>query len=220
MRPGTVMNWLAVVVLAAAFAWGALLYPQLPEAIPTHWGASGEADAFGERSVWTAFGPLIVGAVMVAFLLALHRVLLRSEHFVPAERRAYDLTLGYCSLSLAAIFAWIALMSWYGLDLGPLSIVAAAFAGLPVLVIVGLHLPAIARERKEFVGPGEPSLNPDYWVWGGLLYRNPDDPRVFVPKPPHTGWGVTVNLASAGGRLLMLALALVLALTLALPFLV
>lgn len=218
-RAGAIMNGLAVLILVAVGAWGATLYPQLPKKVPTHWNASGTADIYSEKSIWSAFGVLFVGVVMLLGLLALRCFLGRGRGLVPAERRAYDLVFGYTNLSMAALFGWISLTSWFDLELGPLFLALTLLGGVPVLIIIGLHMPAIARERKELVGPDEPSLNPKYWVLGGFFYSNSDDPRAFVPKPPHTGLGLTMNLASPGGRLLLIALALLVIATIALPFL-
>lgn len=36
-------------------------------------------------------------------------------------------------------------------------------------IIVALHMPAIAAERKEQIGLDEPSLNPKNWRWPEVL---------------------------------------------------
>lgn len=217
-RAAAVMHGLAALILAAMGLWGALLYPHLPDQVPTHWNLRGEADAFSQKSVHGTFGLLLVAGGLLLFVLVVHLVLSRSRHLVPAERRAYDLTFGYVNLSLALLVAWVSYSGWYGLSLGPLFMAFALLAGTPVLILFGLHLPAISKDRKAMADANEPSMDPRYWVWNGFLYNNPNDPRAFVPKPPHTGTGVTVNLASPGGRLALMGLLLVVVGSLALPF--
>ncbi len=219
-RAGTIMNALAALILVSTAIWGATIYPHLPETVPTHWNAAGEADAFSRKSVWSVFGPLMIGGVMALGLFATRWFVSRGRDLVPAERRAYDLCIGYANMSLAALFAWISVMAWFDREPGPLFIVMSLLGSVPVLLIIGLHLPAITRERKAVTGADEPSLNPDHWVWGGIFYSNPNDPRVFVPKPPHMGVGQTTNLATRGGKLLMGGILLLVVVTLALPFLV
>jgi uncharacterized membrane protein len=58
--------WYSAVVIAAAAALSAAVYPQLPERMPVHWTFSGEADRFGTRIE----GAWLVPAVMVAVWLA------------------------------------------------------------------------------------------------------------------------------------------------------
>lgn len=218
-RPALIMHGAALALLTLTFVWGGHLYPHAPDVIPTHWNASGEADAFSRKSIQSFFAPLLVAAGLVISILALHLGVNRSGQRGPAERRALDLTLGYVNLSLVALFAWVSYSSWYDLSLGPLFIAFALMAGLPVLVIYGLHVPAITAERKAMTDPSEPSMDPRYWVLGGFLYRNSKDPRTFVPKPPHTGVGSTVNIASTGGRLFLVAMIVLVVGSLALAFL-
>lgn len=212
------MHGVAILILVAMGLWGALLYSSLPDLIPTHWNASGEADAFNHKSVGSTFGPLFMAAGLVLCVLMVHFALSRARYLVPAERRAFDLTFGYVNISLVVIVAWVTYSGWYGLSLGPLFMAFALLAGVPVLIISGLHYPAIMKERKAMADPNEPSMDPRYWVMNGFFYNNPKDPRAFVPKPPHTGTGVTMNLASPGGRLALLAFVLVVVGSLALTF--
>lgn len=207
-RTAALTHGFALVLLLTSAVWGATIYSDLPELIPTHWNAAGQADAFSQKSVFSAFGALFAGALLVFLMLTVNVLLGRSRYLVPAERRANELTLGYVNVSMAVLFAWVSVAGWLGLPLGPSFIVVVLLAGLPVLLIIGLHLPTIIKERKALSDPADPSLDPKFWVLGGVFYNNPNDTRSFVPKPPHTGTGLTMNLASTGGRL---ALALVLA---------
>lgn len=212
------MHCVAAVILVAMGAWGMALYASLPDQIPTHWDAAGVADAFSEKGVASVFGPLLIAAGIFVLVLALHLSTGRVGHVAKAERRALELTLGYVNLSMSAIFAWVSYSGWFQLSLGPLFLAFSLLAGLPVLVIYGLHYPDIKREREGVTAADEPSLDPRHWVLGGLLYSNLDDRRAFVPKPPHTGLGMTINVASMGGRLVLIGLLLLLVLSLALPF--
>lgn len=217
---GIVLHAVAFLLLGAAALWGARLYPGLPDLIPTHWGPSGEPDAFSSKSVWSAFGALMVGFLLAALLLGVHLAMRRGDQVGPVERRTYDHSFSYLNLVMAIIFAWVSLASWHGQSLGAPFVLVAALSWLPMLVIVGLNLSGITAERKRLMRPDEPSLDPQFWVLGGILYRNPDDPRTWVPKPPHTGVGATLNVASSGGRLVLIALLLLIVGTVALPFLV
>lgn len=218
-RAGKVMHILAVVILLGAIAWGAGLYPGMPDNIPIHWNTAGEADDFRPKSIGWAFGPLFIALALVLGVLVLHQFMGRSALTVPSEREAYALTFGYMNLSMAVIFSWISVMGWHAMDLGPWPIAFALLASLPILIIMGMYLGRITAERKALSNDGEPSMDPRYWVWGGVFYRNPADPRTWVPKPPHTGVGSTVNLATPGGKLTIALLLLVIVGTIMLPIL-
>lgn len=217
-RTAIVMYSAAVLILVALGLWGALLYPNLPDTIPTHWNLRGEADAFSQKSIMSFFGPMLLAAAFVVLMLIVQLAMSRSLLQVPAERRALDLTLGYVSLSLVVIMAWVSVAAWYSHGVGPLFVALALLAGVPVLVIYGLNYPEIHKQRQALADSNDPSMNPKYWVLNGFFYNNPKDPRAFVPKPRHTGTGVTMNLATPGGRLALIGLLLVIGLSVALPF--
>jgi uncharacterized membrane protein len=57
-------------MLVAGVAYALVLYPQLPERIPTHWGADGQVDGWGHKS-WAAFAGLGVTALFLGMLYLL-----------------------------------------------------------------------------------------------------------------------------------------------------
>ena len=56
--------WLAAMLIIAPFIYGALIFPNLPSRIPTHFNIEGKADAWGGPSS-IFIGPGIMGAVSV-----------------------------------------------------------------------------------------------------------------------------------------------------------
>jgi uncharacterized membrane protein len=56
--------WAGIALCGAAFAASALLYPGLPDRIPTHWDIHGKVDGYGSKT-WAVF---LMPAVMVAML--------------------------------------------------------------------------------------------------------------------------------------------------------
>lgn len=84
--------------------------------------------------------------------------------------------------------------------------------GLVLAIALTLFWPSRATRTKA----GSQAVFRDddrYWYGGSLLYNNPDDPDVFVPKRYTSGY--TVNFGHPLGKLIMIAtvlLVLVLAL--------
>lgn len=73
----------ALAALAAAAAYGATIYGDLPERIVTHVGTGGP-DAWGQRSVLDVFGPLLLGAATVALVaLTAWAVVRRPRRLLP-----------------------------------------------------------------------------------------------------------------------------------------
>lgn len=56
--------WLVALLIIAPFIYGALIYPNLPSKIPTHFNIEGKADAWGGPSS-IFIGPGIMGAVSI-----------------------------------------------------------------------------------------------------------------------------------------------------------
>ena len=56
--------WLVALMIIAPFIYGALIFPQLPSKIPTHFNIEGKADAWGAPSS-IFLGPGIMGAVSI-----------------------------------------------------------------------------------------------------------------------------------------------------------
>ena len=53
---------------------------------------------------------------------------------------------------------------------------------ISIIVLAALHL--ISELMHFFMSKkwkATPGNEPDYWIWG-MIYFNPDDPRIFVPK--------------------------------------
>src|SRR5690625_753905 len=89
-RAGLIMSALAALILVLVTLWDIAIYPQLPATIPVHWNAAGEADRFSDRTIWSAFAPLFIGAVLFSTML-LSQLLLRDRSWlVPAEQAAYS----------------------------------------------------------------------------------------------------------------------------------
>src|SRR5258706_9804839 len=63
-------KWIPLLIVIAAFAASAIVYPRLPETIPTHWNMDGQPDGWSSR----AFGALITPVILL-FVWGFVRVL-------------------------------------------------------------------------------------------------------------------------------------------------
>jgi len=63
-------KWIPLLIVIAAFAASAIVYPRLPETIPTHWNMDGQPDGWSSR----AFGVLITPVILL-FVWGFVRVL-------------------------------------------------------------------------------------------------------------------------------------------------
>lgn len=70
--------WLAITLVAAAFASSAAFYPRLPAIIPTHWNAQGVIDGWMPKS-YGAFVIPGVALVIVAFLILFEPIQIQKD---------------------------------------------------------------------------------------------------------------------------------------------
>ncbi|HEY0260190.1 MAG TPA: DUF5808 domain-containing protein [Lacisediminihabitans sp.] len=216
----------AVLVLLAAVAVGAVLYPGLPDPTPVHWNAAGVVDSSAPKSVWAVFGPVLIGLALTVFLFLVSILARlsplradsadgqeRSTRRAVIQRSLVSSLLGHIALIVALAIAGLQLIGW----LDPAAwLFAVGTGGMIVLLVVAIvvffvryrRAVAVLEPVLEPVRDGRPDAPDDDRYWhGGVFYANRDDPAIFVPKRFGIGW--TINFASWGGIAIGIALLVV-----------
>lgn len=62
-------EWLPMAAIAATFVLAAMVYPQVPNPMPTHWNAAGVPDGYGSRFVGVMLVPLMSVGLYLLFLV-------------------------------------------------------------------------------------------------------------------------------------------------------
>lgn len=205
-RPHSALGWgamrfLPLAVLAAAAAWLGSTWDTLPEHWAVHWGSGGMPDGFASKNFGGVFGPLLFAAALAVFLEVLAVVLERiSRARFPRLARAYGNFVRWVSLAVMGSISAVAILLpsetppspgvFLGLTLG--SVALAVVAGAVGLVSATRHMVAQGQSLPKGYTP--------------LIYRNPDDPRLIVPKLVGVGW--TFNFARPAAWLLLALLLL------------
>lgn len=217
------------VLLACTYVVGIVLYPSLPSRLPTHWGLDGQPDTYAGKDVWTVFGPLIIGTVVVAGLFALSflgRIVpiraLPAADAATNARREHDMRaamsslLGRLMFLIALEFTWATLAPRLLRATTGVHLVGALGVVVLILAIIVLF---IVRWRRLMVGDARlvaaehaaratvDTPDDDRFWKAGLLYLNRDDPALFVQRRFGVGW--TVNLGRPAGVVIGVILALV-----------
>lgn len=204
---------LAAGLLLATAGFGALRYPGLPDPFPTHWNGSGEPDAFGAKGPWTVFGPLVVSAALLGFLLLLTRLVrvsplrARADEARPFARaeagdRAGQGLLAVTAFLVTGLVCALSVDGWLhpaGLELLVPALTGFGVAFLAALLVTTAPVRAVGRE------PGRAEAVDDDRRWrGGVLHVNRDDPSLLVPKRVGVGW--TINAGHPAGRAITIGL--------------
>ncbi|WP_407737518.1 DUF5808 domain-containing protein [Hyalangium sp.] len=183
-------------MLAAAAAWLARKWDALPTRWVVHWGRGGVPDGYGSKNFGDVFGPLLFAAALAVFLEVLAVVLERvSRARFPQLARAYGNFVRWVSLAVVGSIAVVAILLPSETPPSP-----PVFLGLilgSVALALGAGAVGLASATRRMVAEGQ-SLPKGY---SPLIYHNPEDPRLIVPKLAGVGW--TFNFAHRAAWLLL-----------------
>ncbi|MFZ5897939.1 MAG: SdpI family protein [Bacillota bacterium] len=94
-------DWPALVLILGMFIAGLVVYPHLPEQVPSHFNVRGEIDAYSSR-LWGAFGiPLLSAGIYVLMLVV---------PFIDPKRQNYAGFLGGYRVIRTAMVAFMAVL--------------------------------------------------------------------------------------------------------------
>lgn len=79
-KPIDALAVIRVVLVALMFAAGAVLYPWLPDMVPTHWGLEGQPDAFSSK-IWGAWIMPLMSLVFLALFPLLPKMDPKRENY-------------------------------------------------------------------------------------------------------------------------------------------
>ena len=98
------MPKLPLVLVAVMFVAGAILYPRLPDTIPTHWGISGQPDAWSAKSFGSVFSePLMALGIYAIFIVFPYLDPKRAN--LLRSKKAYAVILDGVTALITAVFA-------------------------------------------------------------------------------------------------------------------
>ncbi len=199
-------------------------YDTLPNQIPTHWGPSGEVDAFAEKS-WGSVSALpIMTLLLQGMMLFFNGAMKQSGAKIQVrhKKRSREQQLAfrkYSSWLLFVVTITVTLLMGYlqltiiypeimsasvtlGFTLGYLVIILGSV--LYYTVKVGQSGTRIAVETHDVNPKNVIDMDDDqYWKFG-LFYVNKDDPSILVEKRFGIGW--TVNMGHKGSWIFLVLL--------------
>lgn len=183
-------------------------YPQMPDMIPTHWGPSGQPDAFSEKTYFSAISlPLILLVMQGMFLLMSEGMKFAGAKINPANKK----TSVSQQLAFRKYSSWFALfmtitmtfmMGYFHLQsIHPEIGSAWVMFALPLVFLtltflaVGIYIVKVGQSGSRLKIEGDsPSLedkiavdDDKYWK-GGIIYINKEDPSILVEKRFGVGW--------------------------------
>lgn len=201
---------LPIVMTAGLVGYTVLVFDQLPEKIPTHWGLDGAADAFTDKTAFSSIAMLLVLFLMQLLFLFLNQGMRNSGAKIRASRKKQSrerelisrkygsILLAISSAGITFLFAYLHLLTVFPNLGNPFQSMAliSAFV-LLTLAATGLYVYKIVKtSHSSEEAPELDVLDADddkYWK-GGLIYINKEDPSMLVEKRFGVGW--TINLGN------------------------
>ncbi|MGY4793507.1 DUF1648 domain-containing protein [Lysinibacillus fusiformis] len=194
-----------------------LHYDQMPNDIAVHWGPSGEADAWRNKTYFTAISLPLVMLMMQCMMWGITDSIKRSAIKLAVNRKEESLedqlkTRKYMSWQILLIsYALTALLTILQLS-NIYPSMTVGYKLLPVfilflVVLLGSLLIYVVKKHKHKVryeaniDSQVMDVDEDRYWKGGLIYMNRQDPSVFVEKRFGVGW--TMNLANPRGYIVI-----------------
>ena len=183
-------------------------YNIIPNTIPTHWGASGIADGFSDKSFIKilAIVGMVIGISLIIYISSIYSLKARAKLSADSIDNSKKVHLHHLNM-----FGITFLLLNISLDILFISIIIATINASNLNTLV-LWLPtilmifvAIYQVYLYYKSPNKSksasySVDDDdnFWILG-FIYNNPDDPSIFVNKRFGAGW--TVNIGSNKGKI-------------------
>jgi uncharacterized membrane protein len=182
-RPSLFRSWdlLALLGLAGLAAFHAQVIGRLPEPVPTHFNALGQANGWTPKALLPLILCIPPAALWLLCFIAGLAASLRESDPVRARLAALGPVRGLVPLGMCAVMASALAI--------PLAGLRALHGGVAVFfgcLFLGIVLSAV--ERRSLARASDAPL----YRWGAF-YLNPRDPRLWVPK--RLGVGMTLNYA-------------------------
>ena len=211
-RKFTKLFGICITLSIISFIYLAINYNNLPEIIPTHWGANGEADAFSEKNIMSTFFISFIDISMVILMAFLgigtigSRIYLDTKDLEKNRKRAlrYLNNLGYgffiLTLSIQSVTTTI---PYYMVNEKPIPI---AFTLITLFIPMIIILPIIysfamlssLKSKEKYSNSTE--SDDERWIYG-FIYYNKEDPAFLVEKRFGAGW--TFNMAHIKSKLIL-----------------
>ena len=150
-----------ILLIVALFIAGIILYPHLPDKVPSHWNASGQIDAYQSRT-WGAFGMPLMLVGIYALMLYLPYIDPKRENYLK-----FKSTYKIIRLALVVVFTIIQISVLTSALGGPKNLIPKL---VPItigflFIVLGNYMPRI--KFNWFVGIKIPWTLSNEEVWKG-----------------------------------------------------
>lgn len=192
-----------LLVIMATATFLLLEYPSLPDLLPVHF-ARGVADGWQYRTLPRVLIPVGVQMMLSATFGTVALLLLSRPHG-DLDRAAPDVRAAAVAAEAVVLlaFIWVLFQGYAAFSLAQLWVSNGASLPLYNLVEIAGVVASLVVAVRAHRGFGRPEPRPfDATHWRlGQLYKNPDDPALFVPTRDGRRWTLNFGRPVAGALL-------------------
>jgi uncharacterized membrane protein len=183
----------------------ALKWDSIPDRWTIHWGIHGQPDGWATKTILGVFLPLFGAALICGFLEALGLMVKATgktrKNLSPETANAIAVftvdLVRLLEIALAVVFAVMGVALPLTQPVRPIWLVLFTFAVIGGAIVFGMV--RLSRGVRELKQAGHAGLE----GYNGIIYKNPADPRLWVPKI--SGLGYTLNFAHQWAWPIMIA---------------
>ena len=204
----SLLHLIPIIVVTIVCVYALANYNSIPDTIPTHWGPSGNADAFSDKSFVKilAIVGMIIGLGVVIYISSISSLKTRAKlsiNSIDNSKKAhlhylnmFGFTFLILNIGCEVLFIDILIATMNASSVNPLIL-------WPTTIII--ILTANYQMYLYYKSPNKSknavySIDDDDSLWiFGCIYNNPDDPSLFVNKRFGAGW--TVNIGTIKGKI-------------------
>jgi len=181
-----------------------LEYDSIPYQWPVHWGIDGRPDRWSTKSPMSIVIPLAAGTLLCGFLEMIVLIMrarpgwnrrISNDTAAAIKVLAADL-IRTLETGIAMVFVYIGVFFPFSSHVSPLWFVVLVLGVVAGAIVTGMI--RFWRGMRKLKRGGHKGLE----GYNGLIYRNADDPRLWVPKL--TSVGYTLNFAHRWAWLILL----------------
>lgn len=208
-----------------------VVYPSLPDKLPTHWDFQGNVDGYMNKSVLVALMMPIFQLIMAIIIYLSNYFIVKSKQQIDGKdpevslkkniifRKVWSIYFLITLVLLEVLFTVSNMMILGLINNGALQInLTFIISGIMILgsIIISVKLgqggDKIKIDEKENTNTSYDIDDDNLWKLGNSIYYNPEDPSIIIEKRIGVGW--TVNAGRPLGMFFLIIPFIIIAITL------
>lgn len=198
-----------------------IMYPSLPDIIPTHWDFRGNVDGYMNKSVMVALIIPISQIIIGITLYLSYYFMMKSKQQINSKnpelsikkntmfRRVWSIYFIVTLIVLELVFTWTNMVS-LGItnNMKVVSIIQFIIFGILIIWSIYLSLKVgqggdrLKLDEEKDISSNFDLDDDNLWKLGNLIYYNKNDTSIFVEKRVGVGW--TVNAGRPIGIIILI----------------